>query len=64
MDETKSISKLVELSRTIKMSDEDREEQRCSFVFGNVALEDETRTITREMVEARAKALKKEKSSV
>ncbi len=57
MSTVTSLSKLVELAKTIRMTDEQREEQRRSFVFGNVAIEDETRTITREMVDERAKAL-------
>ncbi|OEJ68046.1 hypothetical protein [Magnetovibrio blakemorei] len=52
-----SVSQLIELARTIKMSDEQKEEQRRSFVYGNVAIEDETRSITREMVDERAKVL-------
>jgi|AP95_1055475.scaffolds.fasta_scaffold811742_1 hypothetical protein len=52
-----NISRLVELAKTIKMTAEQKEEQRCSFVFGNVAMEDEERKVTREMVDARSKAL-------
>jgi len=57
MDTKTSLSKLVELAKTVRMTEEQREEQRRSFVFGNVAIEDETHTITREMVDERAKAL-------
>lgn len=49
-----SISKLVELARTVKVTEEQKEEQRRSFVYGNVALEDPSRSITREMVDSRA----------
>jgi len=49
-----SISKLIELARAVKVTDEQKEEQRCSFVYGNVALEDPSGAITREMVDRRA----------
>jgi len=52
-----NVSRLIELAKTVKMTDEQKEEQRCSFVFGNIALEDEERKVTREMVNERSKAL-------
>lgn len=52
-----SVSQLIELARTIRMSAEQKEEQRRSFVYGNVAIEDETHSITREMVDERANVL-------
>jgi len=57
MDGKKSISTLVEMAKSVRMTDEQKEEQRRSFVYGNVALEDETDTITREMVDERANVL-------
>jgi hypothetical protein len=61
MGEKTSLSRLVELAKAVRMTDEQKEEQRRSFVFGNVAIEDESRTITREMVDARADELANEK---
>jgi hypothetical protein len=57
MNEKTSISQLVELAKAVRMTDEQKEEQRGSFVFGNVAIEDESRTITRGMVNACADKL-------
>lgn len=44
-----SISKLVEIAKTVRMSDEQKKEQRNSFVYGNTKIENEA--ITLEMVE-------------
>lgn len=47
-----SLSKLIELARSVKVSEGQREEQRRSFVFGNTAIENSR--ITREMVNRKA----------
>lgn len=52
-----SVSKLIELARSVKMTEDQKNEQRSSFVYGNVAIEDETHSITREMVNVRAKLI-------
>lgn len=44
-----SLSRLVELARRVQMADEQREEQRRSFAYGNTFLEDDD--ITREMID-------------
>ena len=44
-----SISKLVEIAKTVRMSDEQKNEQRNSFVYGNTKIENEA--ITKELVE-------------
>jgi len=51
----KNISKLVEMAKAVRMSDEQREEQRRSFVYGNTAFENEA--ITREMVDKSAEVI-------
>lgn len=45
----RSISKLIELAKGVKVTEEDRREQRRSFVFGNTAFENPA--ITRELVD-------------
>jgi len=49
----KSISKLIELAKMHPMSAEAKEEQRRSFVLGNIGFEkkNEGKPITREMVD-------------
>ena len=47
-----SLSRLIELARSVKVSEDQREEQRRSFVFGNTAIENSR--ITREMVNRKA----------
>lgn len=49
---SQSLSVLIEMARAVSVSDEEREEQRRSFVFGNTAIENSN--ITREMVNERA----------
>jgi hypothetical protein len=49
-----SLSRLIEMAKAVAVSEEDREEQRRSFVYGNTAFENEE--ITREMVDASAEA--------
>lgn len=44
-----SLSKLVELARGVHMDDQQRNEQRNSFVYGNTKIENEN--VTRELVE-------------
>jgi len=44
-----SISRLIELAKTVRMDDRQRLEQRNSFVYGNVKIENDQ--VTREMVE-------------
>ena len=51
-----SLSQLIELSKTIKMSAEQQEDQRISFVYGNLKIDNPN--ITREMVRQVAKNLK------
>jgi hypothetical protein len=45
----RSISRLIELAKSIRMNEQQRIEQRNSFVYGNIKLENEN--VTREMVE-------------
>lgn len=47
-----SISQLVEMAKAVRVSDELREEQRRSFVYGNTAFENSD--ITRKMVDNEA----------
>lgn len=51
-----SISRLVEMAKSVRMTEAQWEEQRRSFVFGNTAFENEH--ITREMVDRHAEAMK------
>lgn len=48
-----SISRLIEMAKSVHMSDEQRAEQRNSFVYGNVRIENEK--VTRELVDKIAK---------
>jgi len=43
-----SLSRLIEMAKAVRISEEQREEQRRSFVYGNTAMENDR--ITREMV--------------
>ena len=47
-----SLSRLIELAREVKPSAQQKEEQRCSFVYGNTGIENDV--ITRHMVEEQA----------
>lgn len=47
--EDRNLSRLVELARGVHMSDEQRDEQRNSFVYGNTKIENSS--VTRELVE-------------
>ncbi len=51
-----SISRLIELSRAVKMTEEQWEEQRRSFAYGNTAFENPN--ITRKMIDEAADRLK------
>jgi hypothetical protein len=44
-----SVSEMIELARAVRMTPEQEEQQRRSFVFGNVAIENPS--ITREFVD-------------
>jgi hypothetical protein len=44
-----SVSEMIELARAVKITPEQEEAQRRSFVFGNVAIENPS--ITREFVD-------------
>jgi hypothetical protein len=54
-----ALKKLLEAAKTAKPTPEQREQQRRSFVYGNTHLENEM--ITREMVDAEAEKLAKDK---
>ncbi|HEX4890432.1 MAG TPA: hypothetical protein VFW37_08720 [Alphaproteobacteria bacterium] len=49
MSKPMSISRMIELARAVKMTEEQWEEQRRSFAFGNTAFENPN--ITREMID-------------
>ena len=53
---TENLSRLIELARAVRMSEAQREEQRRSFVYGNLAIENPD--ITRAMVDRAADAIK------
>lgn len=55
-----SLSRLIELAKAVRMTDAQIDEQRRSFVYGNVAFEN--RSVTKEFVDQVAKA-KDESSS-
>ncbi|HVB79838.1 MAG TPA: hypothetical protein VNE82_07800 [Candidatus Binataceae bacterium] len=48
---------LIERARAIKMTPEEREQQRRSFAYGNTKIENDL--ITRDMVDEQAEALKR-----
>ena len=50
-----SLSRLVELAKTVQMSEAQRVEQRNSFVYGNTRIENDKVTI--ELVESIAKSM-------
>jgi hypothetical protein len=47
-----SLSRLIEMAKAVRVTEEQREEQRRSLVYGNTAFENEN--ITREMVDRQA----------
>jgi hypothetical protein len=53
------LEKLLEAAKRIVPSNEQREEQRRSFAYGNTAIENAL--ITREMIDAEAERLDQEK---
>lgn len=53
-----SLSKLVELAKTVRVTDEMKEDHRRSFVYGNTAIEN--KRITRELVDQIAESTKNE----
>ncbi len=55
---TESLSRLIEMSRSVRATAAQQEEQRRSFAFGNTALENPR--ITREMVDEQAESLARE----
>jgi hypothetical protein len=48
-----SLSQLIEMAKAVVVSEDQKKEQRRSFVYGNTAFENEN--ITREMVDKEAK---------
>lgn len=50
-----SLSRLVEVARGVRMDDEQRNEQRSGFVYGNTRLENSN--VTRELVDAIAQRM-------
>ena len=46
----RNLSRLIELAKSVRMSEAQRNEQRNSFVYGNTKIEN--RNVTRELVEA------------
>jgi hypothetical protein len=53
------LEKLLEAAKRIPPSTQQREEQRRSFAYGNTAIENDL--ITREMIDAEAEQLDREK---
>jgi hypothetical protein len=49
-----SLSRLIEMAKAVRVTEEQREEQRRSFVYGNTAIENPA--ITRELVDRVADA--------
>lgn len=49
------LKRLIELARRVIMSDADREEQRRSFAYGNIKIENDM--VTREIVDEEAEKL-------
>jgi hypothetical protein len=50
-----NISRLVELAKSVKFDEQQRLEQRKSFVYGNVKIENDR--VTHEMVEAASRKI-------
>lgn len=55
-----SLQILLDVARTVRMTSEEREEQRRSFAYGNTKIENER--ITKVTIEQAAKALAEETS--
>ncbi len=56
----RSLSRLVELAKGVHMTDEQRNEQRNSFVYGNTKIENGS--VTRELVEEISRRVPREAS--
>jgi len=54
----RNLSRLVELAKGVRMNDEQRNEQRNSFVYGNTKIENVN--VTRELVEEISRRLPSE----
>jgi hypothetical protein len=54
------LSTLIKKARSVKMSQQDWEEQRRSFAYGNTKIENDR--ITRQMIDQAAEALKRARS--
>lgn len=52
------LKKLLDAAKSFPMTDEDQEQQRRSFAFGNTAIENDR--ISRATIDSEAEALKKE----
>ncbi|HEX3882181.1 MAG TPA: hypothetical protein VHW66_05950 [Stellaceae bacterium] len=53
-----SLSRLIEMAKAVRVSEDQREEQRRSFVYGNTAFENDK--VTWEMVNRQADAIPSE----
>jgi hypothetical protein len=53
---TDDLRRLIDMARTVKMSPEEREEQRQSFAYGNTHIENEN--ITRETIARAAEEMR------
>ena len=53
------LNKLLEMARRVKMTPEEEEQQRRSFAYGNIKIENET--ITRDMIDRAAEQLNQKK---
>ena len=53
---SQSLSRLIEMAKAVAVSEDQKEEQRRSFVYGNTAFEN--KRITRKMVDDEAESLK------
>lgn len=51
-----NISRLIELAKSVKVDEQQRMQQRKSFVYGNVKIENEK--VTHDMVEAVSREVK------
>ena len=54
---TKDMNELIERSRSIRMSEDDRERQRRSWAYGTAKLENED--ITRELIDEAARKIER-----
>ena len=56
-EQLRDLEYLIEKSKALRMTEEEAEEQRNSFAYGNSAFENPN--ITKEIIEEEAKALRK-----